>query len=97
MTYVNVTSVRLSLFGDPAYPPTDWLLNVYTHSQNLTADEESFNAYLSCAMATVETAFGRLNSHWRVIIKRSDVHYNFTPHVIATYCALHNFEGVEGG
>ncbi|TNN62771.1 hypothetical protein EYF80_026997 [Liparis tanakae] len=40
---------------------------------------------------TVEIAFGRLKSRWRVLMKRSDFHYLFTPKVIATCCALHNF------
>lgn len=69
----------------------DWLIKGYTRSPNLTAEQESFNVYLSSARTVVEIAFGRLKSRWRVLLKRSDFHFTFTAHVIATCCALHNF------
>ncbi|KAJ8273847.1 hypothetical protein GJAV_G00106160 [Gymnothorax javanicus] len=88
---INGTSVRLFLLGDPAYPLMDWLIKGYMRSPSLTAEQESFNVYLSSARTTVEIAFGRLKSCWRVLLKRSDFHFTFTPHIIATCCALHNF------
>ncbi|KAK0146637.1 Protein ALP1-like [Merluccius polli] len=69
------------LLGDPAYPLMDWLIKGYTHSPNITPEQET----------TVEIAFGRLKSHWSVLLKRSDFHFTFTPHIITTCCALHNF------
>ena len=59
--------------------------------QNITPEQESFNAYLSSARTTVEIAFGRLKSRWRVLMKLGVFHFSFTPKVIATCCALHNF------
>uniref|UniRef100_A0A1A8E0G7 DDE Tnp4 domain-containing protein n=1 Tax=Nothobranchius kadleci TaxID=1051664 RepID=A0A1A8E0G7_NOTKA len=88
---IHGTAVDLFLLGQPAYPLTKWLMKGYTHSPHITAEQESFNVYLSCARTTVEIAFGRLKSRWQVLMKRSDFHHTFTPHVIATCCALHNF------
>ncbi|KAK7893385.1 hypothetical protein WMY93_022537 [Mugilogobius chulae] len=88
------TSVGFFLLGDPAYPLTDWLMKDYS-STHITPQEESFNAYLSSARTTVETAFTRLKSRWRVLQKRSDFHFTFSPKVIATCCALHNFCEIE--
>uniref|UniRef100_A0A1A8S174 DDE Tnp4 domain-containing protein n=1 Tax=Nothobranchius rachovii TaxID=451742 RepID=A0A1A8S174_9TELE len=88
---IHGTAVDLFLLGDPAYPLTKWLMKGYTHSPHITAEQESFNVYLSSARTTVEIAFGRLKSRWQVLMKRSDFHHTFTPHVIATCCALHNF------
>ena len=69
----------------------DWLIKGYAHSPNITPEQESFNAYLSSARTTAETAFERLKSRWRVLLKRSDCHFTFTPHVVGACCALHNF------
>lgn len=63
----------------------------YPHTAAITPQEESFNFYLSAARTSVEIAFGRLKARWRVLLKRSDFHYTFTPFVAVTCCALHNF------
>ena len=68
-----------------------WLMKGYIHSQALTPQKESFNTYLSSARTGVEIAFGRLKSWWRVLLKQSDFHFTFTPYVVGTWCALHNF------
>lgn len=88
---IDGTFVDIFLLGDPAYPLMDWLMKGYTSSPRLTPEQESFNVYLSAARTTVEVAFGRLKSRWRVLLKRSDFHYTLSPYVIATCCALHNF------
>ncbi|KAL2091347.1 hypothetical protein ACEWY4_013610 [Coilia grayii] len=88
---VNGVSINHFLLGDPAYPLLDWLMKGYTHSPNITPEQESFNVYLSSARTTVEIAFGRLKSRWRVLLKHNNFHFSFTPKVIATCCALHNF------
>uniref|UniRef100_A0A671VQ44 DDE Tnp4 domain-containing protein n=1 Tax=Sparus aurata TaxID=8175 RepID=A0A671VQ44_SPAAU len=67
---INGISIGHFLLGDPAYPLLDWLMKGYTHSPNITPEQESFNVHLS---------------------SRSDFHFTFTPHIIATCCALHNF------
>lgn len=89
------TSVDFFLLGDSTYPLTDWLMKGYTQAPPITLQEESFNAYLSSAQTTVKIAIGRLKSRWRVLAKRSDFHYSFSPKVIATCCALHNFCEME--
>ena len=88
---INGVPINHFLLGDPAYPLMDWLMKGYAHSPNITPEQESFNVYLSSARTTVEIAFGRLKSRWRVLLKRSDFHFTFTPHMICTCCALHNF------
>ncbi|CAK6966416.1 Hypothetical predicted protein [Scomber scombrus] len=87
---INGVAVSHFLLGDPVYPLMDWLIKGYAHSPRITPEQESFNVYLSSARTTVEIAFGRVKSRWKVLLKRSDFHFTFTPHVIATCCALHN-------
>ena len=88
---IDGVSIGHFLLGDPAYPLMDWIMKGYTHSPNITPEQESFNVYLSSARTTVEIAFGRLKSRWRVLMKLGVFHFSFTPKVIATCCALHNF------
>ncbi|XP_059916153.1 uncharacterized protein LOC132464015 [Gadus macrocephalus] len=88
---INGVPINHFLLGDPAYPLMDWLIKGYAHSPNITPEQESFNAYLTSARTTAETAFERLKSRWRVLLKRSDCHFTFTPHVVGACCALHNF------
>ncbi|XP_062391518.1 uncharacterized protein LOC134079454 [Sardina pilchardus] len=88
---IHGTSVDFYLLGDPAYPLLPWIMKGYISSPRQTPEQESFNVYLSSARTTVEIAFGRLKSRWRVLLKRSDFHFTLAPYVIATCCALHNF------
>lgn len=60
-------------------------------SPRLTPEEESYNVYLSSLRVGVENTFGILKARWRTLLKRSDFHFTFTPTVISTCCALHNF------
>ncbi|XP_029960894.1 protein ALP1-like [Salarias fasciatus] len=84
-------SVNLFILGNQAYPLLDWLMKSYADSPHVTPQQESFNDCLRSARTTMEIAFSRLKSRWKVLIKKSDFHYTFTPSVIATCCALHNF------
>ncbi|XP_070398318.1 uncharacterized protein [Nothobranchius furzeri] len=87
--------VDFFLLGDPAYPLMPWLMKGYLQSPRLTPQEESFYVYLSSARTSIEIAFGRLKSRFRVLLKRSDFHFTFTPYAVATCCALHNFCEME--
>lgn len=84
--------VRFFVLGDPLM---DWLMKSYPQSPGLTPEQEPFNVNLSSARTTEEIAFGRLKSRWRVLLKRSDFHFTFSPCMIATCCALHNFSERE--
>ncbi|KAB5553829.1 hypothetical protein PHYPO_G00043210 [Pangasianodon hypophthalmus] len=88
---IGGTPVNFVVLGDTAYPLLEWLMKAYTPSPSLTPQQNSFNIYLSDARAPMEIAFGRLKARWRVLLKRSDFHYTFSPYVAITCCALHNF------
>ena len=87
---LNGVTVPLHILGDPAYPISPYIMKGFT-GRNLTAKQESFNAYLSSARMCVEIAFGRLKSRWRVLCKKNDLHIMSVPKLITTCCALHNF------
>lgn len=91
MKTIEGQDIPLFLIGDPAYPLLNWLIKGYKNSPRLTPEQESFNTYLSSARVGVENTFGMLKARWRVLLKRSEFHFTFSPKVIATCCALHNF------
>uniref|UniRef100_A0A3Q1GZ70 DDE Tnp4 domain-containing protein n=1 Tax=Acanthochromis polyacanthus TaxID=80966 RepID=A0A3Q1GZ70_9TELE len=93
--YIEGQHVDFFLLGDPAFPLMPWLMKGYLQSPRLTPQKESFNVYLSSARTSIEIAFGRLKSRFRVLFKRSDFHFTFTTCMVATCCALHNFCEME--
>lgn len=86
---INDISIPLHILGDPAYPLSKHIMKGYV-GRNLTPIQESFNVYHSSARMCVEIAFGRLKSRWRILKKRMDVDFKFSPEVITTCCILHN-------
>ncbi|KAM9457975.1 uncharacterized protein Hap1MRO34_019042 [Clarias gariepinus] len=88
---IEGTLINFIVLGDSAYPLLEWLMMAYTPSPTLTPQQNSFNIHLDDARAAIEIAFGRLKARWRVLLKRSDFHYTFSPYVAITCCALHNF------
>lgn len=89
--YIQGKPVGYFILGHPAHPLSDWLIKPYAQGITLTAQQESFNAYVSAAQTVAKNTFGRLRARWRVLRKKNDFRYTFTPYMAAACCALHNF------
>ena len=81
--------VPLHILGDPAYPLSDLIIKGYP-GRNLTAEEDSFNVYLSSSRMCIEIAFGKLKSRWRMLQKKLDVETSTVPYIVVACCILHN-------
>ncbi|XP_011690000.1 PREDICTED: uncharacterized protein LOC105451331 [Wasmannia auropunctata] len=86
---IDGMDIPYMIVGDPTYPMLPWLIKDY--SGTLSAEEESFNVYLNSARVSVEMAFGRLKARWRILCKKMDCAYTFSPQIILACCTLHNF------
>lgn len=63
---IKGTKINYQILGDAAYPLLPWLLKPYA-SRGITAEQESFNAYMNSGRVCVDIAFGRLKT-WYVKI-----------------------------
>lgn len=87
---IDGMDIPYMIMGDPAYPLMPWLLKNYAYDKNTTPAMDSFNVYMNKARVVVENAFGRLKARWRILARRSDIHYTFVPRLVAACCILHN-------
>ena len=55
--------VAYSLYGDPAYPQSDWISGPFQHTR-LTSEEEEFNAGMSSTRISNEWGFGKIKLNW---------------------------------
>ena len=77
------------ILGDPAYPLLLWIMMPFVDHGRITAQQKTFNYYLSRARIVVENSFGRLKGCWRCLLKRNGTITEDMPTVISC-CVLHN-------
>ncbi|KAI1884492.1 hypothetical protein AGOR_G00226940 [Albula goreensis] len=87
---VNDVQIPVHLIGGPAYPLKRWIMTGFTHHEQLTAEQRTFNSRLSSARTCSEVAFGRLKGRWRCLVKRNDLAVRTTTDNIIACCVLHN-------
>ena len=93
---INGTSIPIMLLGDPAYPLMDNLMKPYSDNGRLSPEEFEFNRRLSSCRVSVEHAFGRLKSRWRILSKTMDIYLENIPNVVMACCILHNIVESHG-
>ncbi|KAG9340384.1 hypothetical protein JZ751_021497 [Albula glossodonta] len=87
---VNDVQIPVHLIGGPAYPLKRWIMTGFTHREQLTAEQRTFNSRLGSARTCAEVAFGRLKGRWRCLARRNDVAVRTTSDIIVACCVLHN-------
>ncbi|CAF4890751.1 unnamed protein product [Pieris macdunnoughi] len=91
-------SVPYVFLADEAYPLKTYLMKPFG-GRDLTVDQQNFNSRLSRARKTVECAFGRLYSKWRLLSKSIETDIQLADKIVKTMCLLHNIiidkEGFE--
>lgn len=91
---IEGVQVPYFLLVDSAYPLLPWIIKVY-QGRNITAEEESFNAYHSRGHVVLENAFGHLKAQFRCLAKQMDIDYKYVPQVVKTCVILHNIIETE--
>lgn len=87
---IGITDIRPYLVGDSAYPISPWLMKPYPEATR-DPGEITFNKELSSARVSIECAFGRLKSRWRILQKRLDSRITFSVKISIACAVLHNF------
>ena len=87
---IGITDIQPYLVGDSAYPISPWLMKPYPEATR-DPGEITFNKELSSARVTIECAFGRLKSRWRILQKRLDSRITFSVKIAIACAVLHNF------
>ena len=87
---INGVNVPLFLIGDLAYPLQTWLMKPFPQSSVLTSEIMQFNYRISRARIVDENTYCHLKARWQQLMKRSDMHVDHIPNVIAVACILHN-------
>ncbi|XP_036340050.1 putative nuclease HARBI1 isoform X2 [Rhagoletis pomonella] len=77
--------------GDDIFGLNRHLMKAYNRSSNLSTAQEAYNYRLSRARMTVEMAFGRLSSRFRVFHRPIEVSVETCDTVVKACCILHNY------
>lgn len=76
--------------GDEAFPLTENIMRPYP-VRDLNNDKRIFNGRLSRARKTIECAFGRVSSKFRVLYSRMGCEPHKIETIVKATCILHNF------
>lgn len=76
--------------GDDIFALDKHLMKPYNRNSNLTVVQEIFNYRISRARMTVEMAFGRMVSRFRIFQRPMEVSLDTIDSIIKACCVLHN-------
>ena len=79
----------MCLVGDEAYVAADWMLVPYS-GQNLPADKDATNFYISLGRQTIERAFGTMVARFGILHRPLCCRTKRVPKLLGAICRMHN-------
>jgi hypothetical protein len=79
------------LIGDNAYPPSEWLLPIFSGVDRLNVHNDNANYFLSQCRIRIEMTFGVMVQKWGIFQRSVRVDLKNTGPLLETVARLHNF------